>query len=598
MSYILRLGTIALVGVFLCCQPTSGPTNVLLIGIDTLRWDHLSCYGYPRLTTPSIDKLAGEGVRLETAISASPWTLPSFATVFTSLYPSQHGAGSLQSRLRTVFPTLAMMLLKNGYSTAGIANNATIGPDFKMDRGFEYYDLPPPVAERLADGTTEDALAWIDRNGEKPFFLFVHYFDPHLPYAPPPPYDSMFNESYSGPIGSSFSLATISGNDDLIYQQIRSLSEQDMNHIVSLYDGEIAFTDEAVGKLIAGLDERGLRGNTLVVLFADHGEEFLDHGRMDHGHTLFDELLRVPMIFSLPGTLPAGKVVSNQARLLDIAPTILDLLKIKTDNHLEGASLRPLLIGDGLPKAPKNSLLPAHVAFSGALLAGPDRKSARAYPWKLVYEVATGSTQLYNIETDPHEQVDVSADQPEVRTLLEETVVKTIFGLSDTWYVEMRGGGGSHTFDLRVSLRGPTGGSKIYLFGLIDSAGNIVDADESIASEATGTSIDIRDLRLSSSLTLAFKVEPKASAVRFDLRIDGKPAIPGTFIGKGLVEPEAMPFIQKGAPAGRDSQGEPETRPESACFLVWHSGGGIDDETPVRLDEETRKQLRALGYLH
>jgi arylsulfatase A-like enzyme len=598
MSYIVRLGAVALVGLFLCCQPAKGPTNVLLIGIDTLRWDHLGCYGYPRATSPNIDKLASTGVRFETAMSAAPWTLPSFATAFTSLYPSQHGAGSIQSRLRTIFPTLAMMLLKKGYSTAGIANNATIGPEFGMSRGFEYYDLTPPAAERLADGATKDALAWLDRNGDKPFFLFVHYFDPHLPYAPPAPYSGMFNEGYAGPVGTSFNLATIAGGDPHVYDPVKALPEDDWNQVIALYDGEIAFTDAAVGNLLAGLDKLGLRDKTLVVLFADHGEEFLDHGQMDHGHTLFDELLRVPLVFSLPGVLPGGKVVPSQVRLLDITPTVLDLLRVTTDAHLEGASLKPLLLGTGEVKAPENSLLPADIAFSGAMLAGAERKSARAYPWKMVYEVATGNTQLYNLASDPRELLDVADKEPQVRDLLEDTVVQTLFGLSDTWYVEMLSDGSSHTFDIKVSLKGPSTASKIYLFGLLDSAGGIVDAEENMVSEATRTSIDIRGLRLSSSLALAFKVEPKMSAIRFDLQIDGRRAVPGTFLGRELVEAKEMPFTRKGAPAGRDSEGEPPARPESTCFLVWHSGGGLEGEARARLDEETKKQLRALGYLH
>jgi membrane-anchored protein YejM (alkaline phosphatase superfamily) len=203
-----RVGVFVLVAALLSCAAARKPPNILLIGIDTLRADHLGCYGYSTATSPSIDRLAGEGVRFESAISSSPWTLPSFATAFTSLYPSQHGAGSLQTRLHTVFPTLALLLLKNGYSTAGIANNSTIGPEFGMDRGFESYDLLPPVRECDASRTTSDALQWLDANKEEQFFLFVHYFDPHLPYAPPAPYDTLFDGGYAGPISSEFETRT------------------------------------------------------------------------------------------------------------------------------------------------------------------------------------------------------------------------------------------------------------------------------------------------------------------------------------------------------------------------------------------------------
>jgi arylsulfatase A-like enzyme len=586
---------LVLAGLLLSCQPGGGPANVVLIAVDTLRPDHLGCYGYSRPTSPSIDRLAAEGVRFENAISACPWTLPSFATVFTSLYPSQHGAGSLQARLRTAFPTLAMMMLKRGYSTAGIVNNSTLGADFKMDRGFEYYDLPPPMRGRLADGTTDDALKWIDANVDKPFFLFVHFFDPHMPYEPPAPYDTLFNPGYSGPVGRTFHMAGPIGQAQI---EAPPIAPQDFTQVVSLYDGEIAFTDAAVGKLIAGLDERGLREKTLVVFIADHGEELLDHNGLGHGHTLFDELLRVPIIISWPGKLPSGQVVSRQVRLLDVVPTILDLVRVTTDAHLEGASLRPLLTGKGNPKAPETSLLPADIAFSGALLYGGERKSVRAHPWKLVYEVATGDARLYDLQHDPGEAQDVSGGQPAVLDLLSGIALKTIFGISDTWYVELDGGGQDHTFDIKVSLKGPgSGAARIYLYGLLDADGRIVDAEDGIAPEATTSSISIPGLRLNRALTLAFKVEPKSSQLRFDLKIDGKHTLASTYLGEDLSRPTEMPFSQKGAPGGAESEGEPATRPTAPYLLVWHSGSRFGGETPAKLDDETKKQLRALGYL-
>lgn len=594
---LTRVGVFVLAALLLSCGAARKPINVVLIGIDTLRPDHLGCYGYSRATSPNIDRLAGEGVRFESAISASPWTLPSFATVFTSLYPSQHGAGSLQTRLRTVFPTLALILLKKGYSTAGIVNNPTMGADFNMDRGFEYHDLPPAIRERTASGTTDDALAWLDRNSNRPFFLFVHYFDPHLPYAPPAPYDTVFSAGYAGPVGRSFDAKT-TGTDNLrVYDDIRAMPAEDWNRIVSLYDGEIAYTDAAVGRLLAGLEQRDLRGNTLVILLSDHGEEFLDHGGMNHGHSLYDELLRVPLIVSMPGRLPAGQVIEQQVRMLDITPTILDILKIKPESHFEGVSLRPLLAGKGDSKPSETSLLPPDVAYSGALMAGSsERKSVRKYPWKLIYEIATETTRLYNLEDDPGETRDLAAEEPAVRHLLEVVLFKTVFGVSDTWYIEMAAGGAKHTFSLRVGPKGASRSAKIYLYGLLNPAGKIVDADETIMNEVSTSEISIKDYGLSTSMTLAFKVEPKVSPVEFDLRIDGKRAPAATFLGEDLATVKEMPFRQKGSPAGVGSEGEPATRPTAPYFLVWHSGGRFGAEGPASLTEETKRQLQALGY--
>lgn len=600
MLKLSRIGLLVLAGAVLSCTITGKPPNVVVIGIDTLRADHLGCYGYSRPTSPNIDRLASEGVRFQYAISSSPWTLPSFATVFTSLYPSQHGAGSLQTRLRTVFPTLAMLLLKNGYSTAGIANNATIGPEFGMDRGFEFYHLSPPVRECDAMRATEDALRWLDANKEKRFFLFVHYFDPHLPYKPPAPYDTLFSAGYAGPVGSEFDTKTTGTDDPHAYDYVREMSVEDRNQVVSLYDGEIAYTDAAVGKLLEGLEERELRSNTLIVLLSDHGEEFLDHGALNHGHSLYDELLRVPLIYSWPGRLPAGEVVPEQVRLLDVAPTILDLLKMRPESHFEGVSLEPLLTGKGNPVGSETSLLPPEVAYSGALMAGSsERKSVRAYPWKLIYEIATGNISLYNLERDPGETRNVAAEEADVRQLLERALFKTVLGVSDTWYVEMAAGGQDHAFSVSVKPGDEPSGAKIYLFGLLDARRTlIVDPDTTLVSRVSKSELRIRQLGLNTSMTLAFKVEPRVSPVKFDLKIDGKRALDSTYLGRSLATPKGMPFSQKGAPAGAASEGEPESRPTAPYFVVWHSGSNLGEEIPAKISDETRKQLRALGYLH
>lgn len=596
---LARVGVFVLAAALLSCAATRRTPNVLIIGIDTLRADHVSCYGYSRATSPNIDRMAAEGVRFESAISASPWTLPSFATVFTSLYPSQHGAGSLQTRLRTVFPTLAMMLLKNGYSTAGIASNSTIGPEFGMDRGFESYNLLPPVRECDASRTTDDALHWLDANKEKRFFLFVHYFDPHLPYAPPAPYDTLFSNGYAGPIGRQFDAKNTGTDDVRVYDYVREMPAEDRNQIVALYDGEIAYTDAAVGRLLGGLQERGLRDNTLVILLSDHGEEFMDHGALNHGHSLYDELLRVPLILSWPGQLPAGEVVRRQVRLLDVTPTVLDFLNIKPESHFEGVSLRPLLTSKGDLVRSETSLLPPEVAYSGALMAGStERKSVRAYPWKMIYEIAAERVYLYNLERDPGETRNVADEEAGVRELLERALFKTILGVSDTWYVEMAAGGEDHDFGLRVGPGEKPFGSKIYLYGLLDANRKmIVDPDTTLVSRVSKSEIKVRGLGLNTTMTLAFKVEPRVSPVMFDLKIDGRRALDSTYLGKDLARPKDMPFSQKGAPAGASSAGEPESRPAPPYFIVWHSGSDPGEDIPARISDETRKQLKALGYL-
>ncbi len=182
----LKSALVVLVALLVACGADDRPLNVLIIGVDTLRPDHLGCYGYHRDTSPAIDELANESTLFENAISQSPWTLPSFGSIFTSLYPSQHGAMSAVSKMRETFPTLATILSDKGYATGAIVNASVLKHEYGINRGFEHYD-PAPLEGRNADGTTRDALAWVDNNPGRPFLLFAHYFDPHEPYAPPPP---------------------------------------------------------------------------------------------------------------------------------------------------------------------------------------------------------------------------------------------------------------------------------------------------------------------------------------------------------------------------------------------------------------------------
>jgi hypothetical protein len=206
----------------------------VIIGVDTLRPDHLGCYGYDRKASPNIDDLAGQGVLFEHVVAPSPWTLPSFATVFTSLHPTQHGADGQRSAVRDNVPTLASILKANGYATGAIINAPFLKGHYKVNRGFDFYYMTPPEG-RAADGTTRDALEWIDENMGGPFFMFAHYFDPHIPYGPPPPYDTLFDPDYAGRIKSPYNPPGLPRFRNSGFTDMESLSEADWNHIRSLY---------------------------------------------------------------------------------------------------------------------------------------------------------------------------------------------------------------------------------------------------------------------------------------------------------------------------------------------------------------------------
>ncbi|MGD9403340.1 MAG: sulfatase, partial [bacterium] len=376
------------------CGGEDRPLNVIVVGIDTLRPDHLGCYGYDRATSPNIDAFAAGGVLFENCVSQAPWTAPSFATVFSSLYPSQHGSMDVHSKIRGSVPTLATLLREHGYATGAVINAPALKPEFGLSRGFDFYDMTP-LDGRIGDGTTRDVLAWIDENSDGPFFMFAHYFDPHIPYGPPPGYDDLFHKGYEGRIRNPFDMEGFSKARERLFEEMKELTADDWAEIVNLYDGEIVFVDEAFGALMKGLEERGLIRNTIVILLSDHGEEFFEHGGFEHGHTLYDELIRVPLIISLPGRVMQGTRIRNQVRLLDVTPTVFGLLGLEPPAHFEGVSLAPYLEGQGSVDARAGSLLPPHIAYAEAIRLGAEKKAVTARPHKVIYDLITTGREFY-----------------------------------------------------------------------------------------------------------------------------------------------------------------------------------------------------------
>jgi arylsulfatase A-like enzyme len=621
------------------CGKEAPQTNLVLIGVDTLRPDHLGCYGYGRSTSPNIDRFAEGGVLFENVMSPCPWTLPSFATIFTSLYPSQHGAVGSRTAMRDGFPTLASLLMENGYATGAIINAPYLKGKFKMDRGFDFYYMTPPEG-RDANGTTEDALRWIDDNSTGPFFIFAHYFDPHIPYAPPAPYDTIFDPDYAGKVRKPYNpkwlpRARLHGLD-----RVTNLKQADRDHIKALYDGEVAFTDAAIGGLIDGLEARGLIENTLIVFLSDHGEEFFEHGGFEHGHSLFNELLRAPLILSLPGRIPEGRRVPGQVRLVDVMPTLLDLLGIESRDHFEGRSLAGMLEGDGTTNRGGNGqggeshpvdeartggdarcLIPHDFAYAEALLYGGEQKSLTAYPWKLIYEMQEGETSLFNLEDDPEELEDLAgredesrevktpvrgvpsepapADDPralEARTALEQELFRTLFDVSDTWYVEMGGGDATHRFAVNIRTDVIRGSGRIKFSRLID--GNRILPIEAAGMANMGPSrIDLQNIVTDKPLTIAFQPASGQSPVQFDLYIDGESASSRTFIGRSMERPVTMPFLESMENLEAPAIGRPRREPDGPYFHVWVSPTPYREDAAIDLDEETTRELKSVGYL-
>ena len=592
----LALALIAGISLVFACGESKRRPNVLLIGVDTLRRDHLGCYGYGPDTSPAIDELARKGTLFEHAVAPSPWTLPSFASVFTSLYPSQHGAKGTLSPMGKKFPTMAAVLRDRGYATGAIVNAPFLKDSYGVARGFDFYDMASPE-DRVADGTTDDALGWLDGVGEEPFFLFVHYFDPHIPYSPPAPYDTAFYPQYSGKIANPYNPTSLPLMRNRGFKQMESLSQEDWKRIESLYDGEIAFADASIGALLKGLEKRGLLDNTLIVFMSDHGEEFFEHHGFEHGHTLYEELIKVPLVFSLPGTLPGEARIARQVRLVDIMPTVLDLLDIPVPAEAEGVSLLPLMTGTETAPETRSTALPPEIAFSEALLYGDEQKSLSAYPWKLVYNVVTDNSALYNLARDPDENESMYGLAAPPEAVLDETLFRLLFSISDTWFVELAGGEEPHTFDIGIEARDKRGPARFSIHKLIDSRGNIHPIASSGDTDVKPSHIDIRGLRVGDPLVLAFKTEKSKSEVVFNIRIDGKPAADLTFIGGSLSHPTSMPFVVKPSGVGADGRPRAGDRPATPYCLIWIDRSSYGEEAAIQLDEQTRRDLRSLGYI-
>ena len=320
------------------------PRNVVLVSIDSLRSDHVHCYGYPRPTSPTLDRLAAEGVRFATAYSVSSWTLPAHATVLTGRYPFSHGAIEANRRISPQIPTLATQLGGRGFKTGGFVSYEFMRRRYGFHLGFDHYDdfttdLNTEAEERKARTgpiLNQQIIPWVEAHRDQPFFLFVHYFDVHWDYDPPPPYDTMFDADYQGPDLRPF----------LHNPAIRpGMPKRHLDHLIALYDGEIRFTDDVVREVIDSLDRLGIGQDTLLIITADHGDEFFEHGDVGHTRTLYEEVLRIPLIVRWPKGIPGGHTVDLPVSLVDLAPTVYELLGLDPPPGLEGQSLAPLLLG-------------------------------------------------------------------------------------------------------------------------------------------------------------------------------------------------------------------------------------------------------------
>ena len=408
---------------------TSKPRNLVLISIDTLRPDHLSCYGYVRNTSPIIDALAKQGRVFTNAFTAATITPPSHMSLFTSQYPFEHGVGYDGVSVLPEFTyTLAEVLKMYGYQTAAFVGtqNSTFSfsPTYGFSRGFSEWGYLNQLF--LPNGQIRSWLE--DRQSDEPFFLFVHGYDVHDPHLLIPGYNARrFDPGYQGPIPGTWdefirwtrfpldwpSLAQYMGSAtadefDVLSQQIEKhyfdntpTSRETVAHIMAVYDAQIYYADKGIGLLMRWLQELHLDANTLIVLVSDHGQEFGEHGLVAKHGRLYDEVMRVLLIMRGPGVLP-GRAVDQLVSTIDVVPTILELLTIPVPHTARGVSLVPLLQHQAAGEVRK------------AVFAEFNRDVAvRTREWKFIRH-ADGRHELYHLARDPTEQKNVVTEHPGV----------------------------------------------------------------------------------------------------------------------------------------------------------------------------------------
>jgi arylsulfatase A-like enzyme/uncharacterized membrane protein YozB (DUF420 family) len=402
LAFVTAGGVLA--GMFGRAQGAAVPMarNLVLISLDTLRADRLGVYGHDRDTSPRLAAFAREAFVFERAISAGNSTAGAHHALFQSRVASQ--------AIREAHaPTLAEILRQHGFRTAAFTDGGTMSRALGFARGFEHFD---DGNRGLADSLPKAAY-WLDElapRGER-LYLFVHSFETHLPYDPAPPYDT-FNPGYRGNVTGDVTLPLLRGLRALATDGGASpdpTGPEDRRQVQALYDGEILEADTLLSALLAHLEKPPLRDGTLVVIVSDHGEEFWDHGSVLHSHTLYEELLHVPLMLRVPAWRDRARRIPERVSMLDVLPTLLELLGVPAPASLRGSSLLPRLRGEALPAEP---IVSEGYPYGRAL------QSVSADGFKLIRSLATGETELYDLGADPGEQTDLAQARPEVRDRL------------------------------------------------------------------------------------------------------------------------------------------------------------------------------------
>jgi len=568
----------------ICYPDARRHKNVLLIGIDTLRADGIEPLGGRENVTPGLVSFAEHATLFTQARAQASWTLPSFASIVTGLLPSHIAPTVSADVLPNHVITLGEALLPIGYATATICGNAFLGND---DSGFHQgMESLWYVCNASPRTSVTRAQQFIERSANRDWFCFIHIMDPHTPYSPPQKFVERFcDPAYSGSIGSSFTIGTD-------WQYLDSPPpEEDIRRAKDLYDGEVANIDEAFASLFAWLDEMDLMDETLVIFTSDHGEEFYEHGKFEHGHTLYDELVRVPLIVHGPGFQP-GKRIDACVGNTDIFPTILDYIGEPIPEDLPGVPLQDVVSGE---------VAADRVIYGeGNQRNSTHQKFAVQWPYKCVLDFYSGEARVYDLSADPWEMTDLSPNMPEIIARLAPDMVLNMLPIRSMYIVLIAGDPDEGEFEFSGTFR-IAGGIRDAM--MIRST--IPSGEDSWSLEGDTITFRIMSPSGKPSNIKAYAIVPEESDGDFEasLSVNGASPIDRFFpYGNGAVAPDGHATAKI-----RDFTWPAMIPPDPlesqmACYIIGIPG--MDPEElrsefePVVLSPETREQLRALGYVN
>jgi len=576
------------------CKKAPELPKILLVSIDTLRADRLGSYGSDADLTPIMDILARRGIRFSNARAPAPWTLPSHASIFSGLYPSDHRAIDDKVKIRPDAPMMAEILKKAGYKTAAFVTHYYVGEEYGFRRGFDDFVVRE---EAPADQIADLANRWIRKNKDRSFFLFLHFFDPHTPYSPPP----SFREEHL-PRESFWVRGDTADVLDVVHKEGEPENETRLAALRALYDAEVDFSDKMLGNVLGFMKRLDIT-DTIVILLSDHGEEFMEHRLMEHGFTLYEEQLQVPLVIFWPERFKKPAVSDVPVSLVDLLPTVCDLVGLPIPEGTAGKSLMPLMAGD--PPAEVLEGFRTRPIFAETTRQGPDRVAVIRNERKFIYTPEfrlSGrffESELFDLASDPGEKTNLLKTDPDsAKSYLRQIFDSGLYTKRRLFSLVFSGTADPTKYLGTVR----TNGSFISAFK--DNVIYDTDEDRQLISREFGLKKEVRRLQFlalgsEGENGVHFLQEPQDAGLEFDLLINGARDADAVRIGRERARPEEVPFLLESDAAG--------TRffPVAPGFGLWCREVLVNKNVvrrfeigdEIKMSPEMVSRLKSLGYL-